>query len=230
MKRSEVNSILRDADHFISENRFYLPPFAPWDARQWESVGAECAEIIDHRLGWDVTDFGSGDFARCGLVLFTVRNGAVESLKTGQGKTYAEKILLIDVDQVTPFHFHWQKTEDIINRGGGRLAIQLYNATPDETLADTGIVVSTDGVQRHLKAGDTVLLSPGESITLPPYLYHKFWALDERVLAGEVSVVNDDLNDNRFLEPLGRFPQIDEDEAPHYLLVTDYDRYYHPQV
>ena len=33
-------------------------------------------------------------------------------------------------EQVTPFHFHWNKMEDIINRGGGNLLIQLYNSTP----------------------------------------------------------------------------------------------------
>src|SRR5688572_1333197 len=180
MKRSEINTILRDADSFIASQRFCLPPFAHWTPQDWAARGQESAEIADNRLGWDITDFGSGDFARIGLVLFTIRNGALQNLKTGQGKTYAEKILLVDVEQVTPLHFHWQKTEDIINRGGGRLAIQVYNATPDEALADSDLVISTDGVQRQLKAGDTVVLTPGESITLPPYCYHKFWALDSR--------------------------------------------------
>jgi D-lyxose ketol-isomerase len=228
MKRSEINTILRDADTFIRQHSFYLPPFAYWTPDDWSARGKESSEIAQNRLGWDITDFGSGDFTRVGLVLFTIRNGSPENLKTGQGKTYAEKILLVDVDQVTPLHFHWQKMEDIINRGGGRLAIQLYNATQDEGLADSDVLVSTDGVERCVKAGEVIMLNPGESITLPPYCYHKFWAVESRVLAGEVSVVNDDLNDNRFLELLGRFPQIDEDEAPAYLLVTDYSRYYQP--
>jgi D-lyxose ketol-isomerase len=123
-------------------------------------------------------------------------------------------------------HFHWNKAEDIINRGGGKLAIQLYNATPDEDLADTDVTVSMDGVERVVKAGAVVVLGPGESITLPTRLYHKFWGVESRVLVGEVSIVNDDRADNRFHEPVGRFPEIEEDEPPLYLLCNDYGRYY----
>ena len=46
------------------------------------------------------------------------------------------------------------------------------------------------------------------------------------MLVGEVSLVNDDDTDNRFLEPVGRFPAIEEDEPPLYLLTQDYARYY----
>jgi D-lyxose ketol-isomerase len=139
---------------------------------------------------------------------------------------YAEKLLVADVDQITPMHFHWSKTEDIINRGGGKLAIQLYNATEDEKLADTDVTVNMDGVKRTFKAGDIVLLQPGESITLVPYCYHKFWAEEGRVLIGEVSTVNDDDADNCFYKKVGRFPEIEEDEPPLYLLVNDYEKYY----
>jgi len=48
------------------------------------------------------------------------------------------------------------------------------------------------------------------------------------VLVGEVSKVNDDNTDNRFYESVGRFSAIEEDEAPLYLLVNDYERYYNP--
>ena len=63
---------------------------------------------------------------------------------------------------------------------------------------------------------------------LPTRLYHKFWGAEDRVLVGEVSMVNDDNADNRFYEPTGRFPEIKEDETPLYLLVNDYAHYYHP--
>jgi D-lyxose ketol-isomerase len=43
---------------------------------------------------------------------------------------------------------------------------------------------------------------------------------------GEVSSVNDDANDNRFHRPTGRFPAIEDDEPPLYLLCTDYPRYW----
>ena len=91
------------------------------------------------------------------------------------------------------------------------------------------MTVSIDGVRRTVKAGDTVVLSPGESITLPDHLYHKFWGAEGRVLVGEVSLVNDDNIDNRFYDPVGRFPEIEEDEPPLYLLCNDYSRYYRPR-
>jgi D-lyxose ketol-isomerase len=226
MKRSEINAIMREADAFIRTRGVYLPPFAYWTPEDWSTKGEEVREIVENGLGWDITDFGSGDFERRGLFLFTLRNGHPQNWQTLQGKLYAEKILIVGVDQVTPMHFHWKKSEDIINRGGGKLVIQLYNATADDRLADTDVVVSTDGVRRVVRAGDNVVLSPGESITLPTRLYHKFWGAEERVLVGEVSMVNDDNADNRFYEAVGRFPEIEEDVAPIYLLTTDYARHY----
>ena len=228
MKRSQINDIMRKADNFIKERGFYLPPFAYWTPEDWKTKGAEVHEIVQNRLGWDITDFGSGDYQKCGLFLFTIRNGHPRNLKTLQGKLYAEKLMIVEVEQVTPLHFHWHKTEDIINRGGGQLALQLYNATVDEDLSPTDVTVSMDGVKLTVKAEETVVLNPGESITLPTRLYHKFWGVKEPVLVGEVSLVNDDKTDNRFHEPVGRFPTIEEDELPLYLLVNDYEQWYHP--
>jgi D-lyxose ketol-isomerase len=226
MKRSEINQILRRADEFIRSRGFYLPPFAYWTPQDWYVKGPEAREIVENRLGWDITDFGSGDFAHTGLFLFTIRNGHPQNWARKEGKLYAEKLLIADDRQVTPYHFHWTKMEDIINRGGGRMAIQLYNATQDDKLADTPVIVSLDGVERRLPAGALLRLEPGESITLPPRLYHSFWAEGGRTLIGEVSLVNDDARDNCFLEPRGRFPAIEEDEPPLHLLCTDYERYY----
>ena len=45
-------------------------------------------------------------------------------------------------------------------------------------------------------------------------------------MIGEVSLVNDDNTDNRFLEPVGRFAEIEEDEEPMFLLRDDYERYW----
>ncbi|MFN8565830.1 MAG: D-lyxose/D-mannose family sugar isomerase, partial [Anaerolineae bacterium] len=168
MKRSEINAIIRDADAFARQHHFYLPPFAHWTPHEWMTKGAEVSEIVEYGLGWDITDFGLGGFRNTGLFLFTIRNGSPKNLETCTGKVYAEKLLIVDVNQVTPFHFHWHKTEDIINRGGGRLLIQLYNSTPDERDDKTSdVTVSIDGVVRTLPAGGIVTLNPGESITLP---------------------------------------------------------------
>ena len=223
MKRSQVNALIRDAKQFLADHQFYLPPFADWSPDDWRSKGEEVYEIYERRLGWDITDFGEDRFDELGLVMFTIRNGEQDN---PAGKTYCEKMLLVGVDQITPMHFHWNKMEDIINRGGGNLVIQLYNATEDGELMDTDVKVSMDGVKKSVKAGDSVVLTPGESITLEPYQYHKFWGAESRVLVGEVSKVNDDYTDNRFYQPLGRFSDIEEDEAPIHLLVTDYDTYY----
>ena len=226
MKRSEINAIMREADTFIKAQGFYLPPFAYWTAEDWATQADEVCEIVDNQLGWDITDFGMGDYEKYGLFLFTLRNGNPKNWETMQGKLYAEKIMVVGVDQITPLHFHWRKMEDIINRGGGKLVVQLYNSTAEEGLADSDVTVSTDGVRRVVKAGDLVVLSPGESITLLPRCYHRFWGAESRVLIGEVSMVNDDNADNRFYEPIGRFPAIEEDEPPLHLLCNDYPRYY----
>jgi hypothetical protein len=227
MKRSEINNIIRQGNDFIRQRGFYLPPFAYWSAADWRSKGEEAREIVENQLGWDITDFGGGRFDSLGLFLFTVRNGSQEEMRAKRGKLYCEKLMIVGVDQITPMHFHWSKVEDIINRGGGKLVIQLYNASDEDGLANSPVTVSLDGVKRRVNAGDVVVLSAGESITLPPRLYHKFWGAEARVLVGEVSLVNDDQRDNRFHEAIGRFPEIEEDEEPLHLLVTDYAKYYH---
>ncbi len=230
MKRSEINQILRSSIQFIHDHHFALPPFAFWTPKEWKSKGEEVREIVDRRLGWDITDFGSGDFERIGLFLFTIRNGSPENLKTLLGKLYAEKLLIIQVGQVTPLHYHANKMEDIINRSGGRLGIELFESLPDGGLDRAAeVLVSLDGVQHRLPAGSQVFLTPGESITLTRGLYHRFWAEDAPVLAGEVSSVNDDDADNFFYDSPGRFPVIEEDEPPLYLLCNDYPLYYHPE-
>lgn len=226
MLRSEINAIMADADGFIRSHGFRLPPFAYWTPDSWRERGEEVREIADRSLGWDITDYGTGDFARVGLFLFTLRNGSPEALRSGQGKIYAEKLLISEADQIAPMHFHKIKTEDIINRGGADLAIEVYNSTPDEQLGNGPVKLSLDGVRRTCKPGEVLILKPGESVTLTPGVYHKFWGERGRVLIGEVSSINDDATDNFFLDPIGRFPTIDEDVPPLHLLVGDYGRYY----
>jgi len=221
MKRSEINQLQREAAEFFKRQNFHLPPWANWTEQDWLKNKDNADEIFQHKLGWDLTDFGSGDFYNIGLLLFTIRNG---KLGDAEGKIYAEKIMVVREGQVTPWHFHWNKTEDIINRGGGDLVIELYNSTKDEKLADTKIMVSIDGITRRLKPSGVVTLKPGESICLSAYLYHQFYGEKGKgtVLVGEVSKVNDDDKYNRFLEPRGRFPEIEEDEAPLYYLCNEY--------
>ncbi|MBV7389752.1 MULTISPECIES: D-lyxose/D-mannose family sugar isomerase [Enterococcus] len=225
MKRSEINQIIEEGIQFFDEQNYKLPPFAFWTMEDWQQKGPEYDEIKDNQMGWDITDVGSGDYEKEGLFLFTVRNGNLEDER--YDKDYAEKIMIVKENQVTPHHFHWNKMEDIINRGGGNLMIQLYNATADEALADTPVTVYSDGRTYQVPAGTTVRLTPGESITLKPYQYHSFWGEDGQgqVLVGEVSKTNDDATDNRFLKTVGRFPEIEENEPVKYLLVGDYKKF-----
>ena len=222
MKRSEINAIIVENIEFIKKMNFNLPKFAYFTPDEWLSKGHEYDEIRENMLGWDVTDYGHGDYKNIGLFLFTIRNG-----KLGKGiKTYAEKILISDEDQYSPMHFHFNKMEDIINRGGGNLIVEIYNSTEDEQLADTDVKVFLDGHYEIVKAGTKLRLTPGESITLPPRQYHAFWAEkgSGKVLIGEVSMVNDDNTDNRFYEQQGRFPTIEEDVKPLYLLCNEYPK------
>jgi len=221
MKRSEINANIRKAKELFASLNFRLPPWAFWSPADWEKVGPEAREIKECMLGWDITDFSSGDFCKEGLTLFTIRNGNVAD--PNNPKTYGEKIMLVQPQQVTPMHFHFSKMEDIINRGGGGLVIELYNAAPDDKLDETrDVTVSLDGIEQTFKPGGRVTLKPGESITLRQRMYHQFWAEGADCMVGEVSMTNDDTQDNCFLEPLGRFPTVDEDETPIHLLCHEY--------
>ncbi|MDI9470002.1 MAG: D-lyxose/D-mannose family sugar isomerase [Bacillota bacterium] len=220
MKRSQVNQLLREAEARFTGMGYLLPPFAYWSLADWRRQDAGSREIVDNQLGWDVTDFGSGHFEREGLLLFTLRNGNLKL--PGYPKPYAEKYMLVQPGQVTPFHFHWHKMEDIINRGGGRLLIEIYQANHEEERTDDPVQVHIDGTVAEVAAGTQIVLQPGQSITLLPYQYHSFWAEGGAVLAGEVSQVNDDTSDNRFLLPQQRFSPIEEDEEPVWLLCSDY--------
>ena len=220
MKRSELNRIMKDAVTFIDSMKFKLPPFAFWSPKDWETKGEDYNEIRDNMLGWDITDFGSGDFEKIGLLMFTLRNGNFNDPK--YVKPYAEKLLIVEEGQITPYHFHWSKMEDIINRGGGDLMVKVYNSTEDEQFADTVVDIYMDGRHFTVPAGSVVRIRPGESIAIQQGMYHSFWAEGGKALIGEVSQVNDDRVDNRFHEPMGRFPEIEEDEKPLYLLGNEY--------
>ena len=173
---------------------------------------------------YQVYDFGYNNFWETGICVFTIRNGNQENIKKGSGKTYAEKLFFLEVDQKVPSHTHYVKIEDVINRGGGLLGVELFNSkedgTPDHS---SNVILSKDGEKVEFSPGEHFYLKPGESITLVPGVYHKFWGSSEKVLVGEVSLANDDVNDNVFVEEVGRFPDIEEDEDPIHLLITDYD-------
>ena len=211
MKRSEIQQAISWAKDFLEQYHFALPMFADWTPEEWKSRRKEAETIIRTMRGWDVTTFGSDDFSKMGAVLFTIRNGLPDG---SAGCPYAEKLILMKEGQVLPNHFHKQKTEDIINRGGGVLVIRVYNSLPDGSVDREGDVrILCDGIERFIPAGTEVEITRGNSMTMYPGLYHEFTPKPGcgDVIAGEVSSINDDHTDNFFEIDCLRFIPVEED-------------------
>ncbi len=80
MKRSEINTILREAAEFVAASGFHLPPFAAWTPDECRAKRLQAPEVFDLGLGWDITDFGFGEFERRGLTLFTLLSARLRSV------------------------------------------------------------------------------------------------------------------------------------------------------
>lgn len=224
MKRSEINRAVQWASELMKEYHISLPSYAAWSPAEWKAREAETGLIRKLMLGWDITDFGCGDFDRIGTVLYTLRNGS--DTDPGTGVPYCEKYLVLQDGQRLPKHYHVSKTEDIINRAGGLLQVFLWNADPETGRElDTDVVVFQDGIRHVYRPGEEILVSPGNSISLTPYLAHIFGPKPGSgpLICGEVSKVNNDLTDNFFLEPTSRFPEIEEDEPALHPMCNEYE-------
>jgi D-lyxose ketol-isomerase len=222
MKRSQVNAALVWAKSVLEENQLRLPDYAYWPMTEWRANADQLSRIKAVMQGWDITDYGSGDFEKLGSILYTVRNGTDDL----QGTPYAEKLIVLYDGQRLPMHCHRTKTEDIINRGGGILAIKLYNSKADGDVDyDTDVEVYMDGIKKIVRPGQTLEISKGNSVTLTRGMYHLFWAKEGagNLIVGEVSSINDDRVDNYFAEPVSRFSEIEEDEPILHPLCNEYD-------
>lgn len=213
MKRSEINAAIRSALDMLEAWHWSLPDWGHWTASEFAAHPDEARYLRERQLGWDVTDFGSGYFIKQGLVLFCLRNGILG--QEGE-RTYAEKLLFVQENQLTPTHRHEMKTEDIINRAGGDLVIEFSHGDEGGNAIAGEMTVLVDGIPTRLRQWEPLFLSPGQSVTIPTGLYHRFYGRGGKgpILVGEVSEVNDDRTDNFFLEPVGRFTAIEEDEPP----------------
>ena len=207
MKRSKINTIITQSIAYLNTSKFYLPEWAYWTYDIWQRNKEYCKEIFSYAMGWDVTDSG-GSFEKNGMVLFTIRNG----LPNTDTHPYCEKIIIMQSEQVCPYHYHKTKIEDIINRGNGTLGFRLLQVNTENEITQDDVVVSVDGMYKTLAPKEEFVLQPGQSITLPQYCAHMFYPKDENVLIGEVSTVNDDNTDNYFLDEVSRFPTVEEDE------------------
>lgn len=226
MKRSQINKALKELETACQRYCCYLPPFCHFTPKEWEDKGHEYDEVRECMLGWDITDYGLGNFEKAGFSLITLRNGNVKQ-KEKYPKPYAEKLLYLKEGQYAWNHFHWYKQEDIINRGGGNVLLRVYNSLPNEEMdLQSDVTIYSDGRKYTVAAGTQIRLTPGESLTIMRGMYHDF-ELEKgtgAVLLGEVSQCNDDENDNRMLPPVGRFPAVEEDEPPYRLLCFEYPK------
>lgn len=93
MKRSEINKAIKAMESLAKENGFALPPLCKWTEDEWRTKGTEYDEIRDNILGWDITDYGLGNFEKIGFALITLRNGNQNNPK--YKKTYAAKLLML---------------------------------------------------------------------------------------------------------------------------------------
>lgn len=225
MNRSEVNASLVWAKELLEKNNFRLPEYAYWSMDQWRAAAGKIDVIRKVMLGWDITDFGMGDFSKIGAVLYTVRNGLLADPTVGV--PYCEKFIMQKDGQRLPNHYHVFKTEDIINRAGGDLQVFLWNADRKTgAMLDTDVHVEIDGIEHVFKPGEEVIIKKGSSISLTPYVAHIFGPKPGTgdIVVGEVSKVNDDNTDNFFLEEVARFADIVEDEPIVHPLCNEYDK------
>lgn len=188
-----------------------------WTRAEWVSAAADLRPTLERGIGWDVTDFGSADFDRIGLTLFTYRNGTLAEQASGRGQTYAEKLMVASDGQGNPFHYHRTKTEDIINQGGGEMLVELFDGEAPEAPVSTFV----SGILTDVQPRTAVRLRPGDSIQVPAGVYHR-WVAEGAVVGTEVSSVNDDHADNVWLDQSGRFPGIEEDVEARFILVGEY--------
>ena len=227
MKRSLIDKNIDWAIELCEKMHVALPGFAYWTPQDWEDKKDSTAYMRKVAMGWDVTDYNSGDFDKVGCVLFTIRNGEQDKPETG--RVYCEKFLIMKAGQLLPCHFHYFKSEDIINRAGGTLPVFLWNSTPEfdgyqkDLKGDVHVMI--DGQPVTVEAGGYVDIKPGDSIYLGPFIYHAFCAVEEDgdLIVGEVSRCNDDANDNHF-NPHVEFQKIEEDAPIRHLLCGGYQQ------
>lgn len=224
MRRSFIDRRIEAMLELCDRCRFKLPPFAQWSEAQYRAQAASARLIRAAGLGWNVVEFAPGAYAAQGLSVFTARMGDWRNLAAGGGRLYGEKAMMAEDGQVTPRHYHVVKTEDILNRGGARFIVELCKVDAAGARLDERFGALKDAETLDLAPGARVTLEPGESLTIDPFIAHSFWAEGGAVLAGEVSLANDDATDNYFQPPLAPFAPIEEDAPMRYVTVRDHAR------
>ena len=171
MKRSAVNQAIAWPRTICKKTISICPNTPYWPLETWKANAGKLDTVRKVMLGWDITDYGLNDFEHIGSVLYTVRNGSIEDKNVGV--PFCEKYIVMRDGQRLTNHYHVAKTEDIINRAGGTLRLYLWKVDPATgKMTDEDVDVYMDGVLHTFKAGEEVLVEPGNSISLTPYIAH----------------------------------------------------------
>ena len=148
MKRSEINRLIEDALKFFQEMHFKLPPLGYLDTGAMEQAGGIVRGSGNESVGMGPHGFWYREF-QCGRV-------AAFHPSKRESATRPEALCGKNHDRPggtgDPHAFSTgPKMEDIINRGGGNLMIQLYPSDREGGFAKKSFQVSLDGLKRELK-------------------------------------------------------------------------------
>jgi D-lyxose ketol-isomerase len=172
MKRSQINSALKEMEGMCKKHFCFLPPFCDFTPEDWKRKGHDYDEVRDCMLGWDVTDYGVGKFDELGFALVTIRNGN-RLMADRYPKVYAEKLLYLKEKQYFAQPLSLVQNGGYHQQGGGNVLIRVYNSLADESVdRKSDVTVHTDGRAYVVPAGTQIRLTPGESIHVYQHLYH----------------------------------------------------------
>ncbi len=236
-----IESMIKEA-YPLMHKAIPLPHYAMWSLLEWKTAYEDNPESYEQLgnsgVGFDVflvskepSELGSASLWPAGIlpeqylsVLFTLSNGY--PLEDGMSQPFAHKNIFRKKGRGSPLHHHHSKVEDALNHGPGNLYVLLYNNIQQDgrCIVDniSEVQVNIDNVTHSYPPGILVKVAPGQRIHLPTSLYHAYLAGPPYVVVEEVSGVNDDHNDNCFVDKdLKRFIEIKQtSKAPDVLLYS----------
>lgn len=234
MKRSEIDSAIERAINSAKKFGVALPVWIEWHPHQFEKN----ADGIKHqKLGWKVVDFGVGDFEHCGLVILVICSPLVDEHGEPLTKpsnignheypltSFSRKYLFVQAGQTEPHHFHRQKArKEVSVLAGAPVRFELAWAENDTTLSDRNVDVAVDGIWHHIPAGGSVMVNPGETITLPGNLSHIISVAEggPDTIMMETSTANNDRSDNIFPFMTPTSKSVIDDVSARYQLLDEH--------
>lgn len=234
MKRSQIDSAIERAISNAKKYGVALPAWAEWHPHQFEKTADG---IRQQKLGWKVVDFGVGDFEHCGLVILvlcsplTDDSGEPLTKPAHVGKHdypvtgFSRKYLFVQAGQTEPHHFHRQKArKEVSVLAGAPVRFELAWAENDTTLSSRDVDVAVDGIWHHLPANGSVVVKPGETITLPGNLSHIISVAEggPDTIMMETSTANNDRSDNIFPFMTPTSKPVENDTTARYQLLDEH--------